>query len=57
MGRKCVILAVFGLALTARALAQVRAGDASMDLNANVSAGYADDSSNLYGSDHSIMGA
>jgi len=57
MGRKCVILAVFGLALTARALAQVRAGDASMDLNANVSAGYSDDSSNVAGSDHSITGA
>jgi len=57
MGRKCVILAVFALALAARASAQVRAGDASIDLNANVSAGYADDSSNLYGSDHSIMGA
>jgi len=50
-------LAVFTLALAARALAQVKSGEATMNLNGTVSVGYSDDYSNSVGSDHSIAGA
>ena len=52
-----LILAVFILALAPRASAQVNAGEASLNLNGTISAGYSDDYSNLAGSDHSIVGA
>jgi hypothetical protein len=39
------------------ASAQVNAGEASLNLNATISAGYSDDYSNFAGSDHSIVGA
>ena len=45
------------MAFALRASAQVAAGEASMNLNASVSAGYGDDYSNVGGSDHSIAGA
>jgi hypothetical protein len=51
-----IILAVLVLGLGVRASAQVKAGDASVDLNATVSAGYSDNSSNVAGSDHSFVG-
>jgi hypothetical protein len=57
MKRNIVILAVFVLALAPRASAQVNAGETSLNLNANLSAGYGDDYTNLSGSDHSIVGA
>jgi hypothetical protein len=57
VSRNVVTLAVLILALAPRASAQVAAGEASMNLNANVSAGYGDDYSNVGGSDHSIFGA
>ena len=55
--RNVVILVVFILALAPRAPAQVKAGEASVNLNATVSVGYSDDYTNLAGSDHSIVGA
>ena len=57
MSKYVAILAVFALALAPRARAQVNAGEASMNLNGTVSAGYSDDYSNVAGSDHSIFGA
>lgn len=57
MKSRHVILAVFTLLLPASALAQVRSGEASMNLNGTVSVGYSDDYSNAVGSDHSIAGA
>jgi hypothetical protein len=43
------------LALAARASAQVRAGEASMNLTGSITAGYSDDYSNFAGSDHGIL--
>jgi hypothetical protein len=57
MKRNVTILALLVLALGARARAQVAAGEASLNLNGVISAGYGDDSSNVTGSDHSIFGA
>lgn len=54
MSRKVAFLALFTLALAAHASAQVNAGEARLNLNGTVSAGYSDDSSNFAGSDHSI---
>jgi hypothetical protein len=51
------ILAVFILALAVRAPAQVKSGEASMNLNGTFSVGYGDDYSNVAASDHSIFGA
>jgi len=45
------------LALAALAPAQIKTGEASMNLNGTISAGYADNYSNVAGSDHSIVGA
>jgi hypothetical protein len=45
------------LALAARALAQVNAGEASMSLSGTISAAYSGDYSNVAPSDHSIFGA
>lgn len=55
--RKNFTLAIMILALAAPAAAQVSAGEAKLNLNATISAGYSDDYSNLLGSDHSINGA
>ena len=57
MKRAPTILAVFILALAARTSAQVKSGEASMNLNGNVSVGYSDNYSNVTASDHSIIGA
>ncbi len=57
MNKVPIFLAGLVLALAARAAAQVTAGEASFNLNGNVSAGYTNDYSNFYGSDHSIAGA
>jgi hypothetical protein len=57
MKRAFTIQAVFMLALAARMPAQVKSGEASMNLNGTVSVGYSDDYSNVAGSDHSIAGA
>jgi len=45
------------LAVSARTPAQVKTGEASLDLNATISAGYGDNYSNTAGSNHSIGGA
>jgi len=50
-----LILAVLLLALTTRAWAQKTAGETSMNLTGTVSAGYSNDSSNIAGSDHSLV--
>jgi hypothetical protein len=55
--KKTLTLIALVLALAARVLAQVKAGEASMNLNGTVSVGYSDDYSNTVGSDHSIAGA
>jgi len=57
MKRAITILVVFMLALAARLLAQVKSGEASMNLSGTVSVGYTDDYSNVGGSDHSVIGA
>jgi hypothetical protein len=57
MKRVFTILVVFILALAARASAQVKTGEASMNLNGTITAGYGDDYSNVAASDHSIFGA
>jgi hypothetical protein len=58
VSRNTVIVAIFLLAFTTRASAQVSRGETSLGLNGSVSAGYADDYSNVAGSaDHSIQGA
>jgi hypothetical protein len=57
VSKNIAILAVLILALAPHASAQVKSGEASMNLNANVSVGYGDDYSNVAGSDHSIAGA
>ena len=57
MKRVLTIPAVFILVLAARAAAQVSAGEASMNLNGTISAGYGGDYSNVAASDHSIFGA
>ena len=43
--------------LPRRASAQVKSGEASVNLSGTVSAGYSDDYTNVAGSDHSIVGA
>jgi hypothetical protein len=55
--RILTILAVVALAPTAPLLAQVAAGEASLNLSGTISAGYTNDNSNNSGSDHSISGA
>ena len=57
MKRTLTILTGFVLALAAPLRAQVSKGEASMNLNGTISAGYGDDYSNIAGSDHSIFGA
>ena len=57
MSKNVAILALFILALTPRASAQLKRGETSLNLNGTVSGGYSDDYSNLAGSDHSIVGA
>lgn len=57
MKRTLTILAPLVLVLAARAAAQVKSGEATMNLNGTVSAGYGDDYSNVAGSDHSVAGA
>ncbi|HXX24303.1 MAG TPA: hypothetical protein VEO19_14235 [Terriglobia bacterium] len=57
MKRILTILSVLVLAFGARAAAQVKTGEASMNLNGTISAGYGDDTSNVAASDHSIYGA
>jgi hypothetical protein len=52
-----LILAALLLTLAVRGWAQLKPGEASLNLNATISAGYSDDYSNLAGSDHSIGGA
>ena len=54
MGKVSVILAVCVIGFAVGASAQVNAGEASMNLNANLSAGYNDDYSNFGASDHGI---
>jgi len=51
-----LILVALSLALAPRVWAQKTAGEASLNLNATVSAGYSNDTSNLAGSDHSFVG-
>jgi hypothetical protein len=55
--RTAVILALLFLVLAARAPAQVTPGEASLNLNGTISAGYGDAYSNVAPSDHSIFGA
>jgi hypothetical protein len=55
--RTLTILVALSLTLAASAAAQVKPGEASLNLSATVSAGYSDETSNLAGSDHSIFGA
>ena len=55
--RILTILSALALAFEARATAQVKTGEASMNLNGTITAGYGDDTSNIAGSDHSIFGA
>jgi len=57
MNRRAILLAVLVLAFAARASAQVKAGEASMNLTGNVSVGYNADYTNFAGSDQSIAGA
>jgi hypothetical protein len=55
--KKFLTLGLILIALATRAQAQVTAGEASMNLNGTISAGYGNDTSNIAGSDHSIFGA
>lgn len=55
--KKILTLTILILALAARAAAQVQTGEAKLNLNGTISAGYGDDYTNTLGSDHSIMGA
>jgi len=55
--RTLTILAALVTALAAPAWAQVKTGEASVNLSGTVTAGYSDDTSNAAGSDHSIVGA
>jgi len=55
MKKSFAILALFALSLPLRA--QVKTGEATLNLNGTVSVGYSDDYSNTLGSDHSIAGA
>ena len=57
MVKNVAILALFVLALAPRASAQMKTGEASLNLNGTITAGYNDDYSNTAGSDHSIGGA
>jgi hypothetical protein len=57
MRRALTILPLLVLALAARARAQVKSGEASINLSGTLSAGYGDDYSNVTPSDHSILGA
>jgi hypothetical protein len=57
MRRVLTILPLLMLALAARLLAQVKSGEASLNLSGTISAGYGDDYSNVAASDHSIFGA
>jgi hypothetical protein len=55
VSKNVAILAAFVLVLAARASAQVQTGETSLNLNANISAGYSDEYSNFAGSDHSVV--
>ena len=55
MSKNVAILAAVVLVLVPGAFAQIKTGEASLNLNANLSAGYNDDYSNFAGSDHSIL--
>jgi hypothetical protein len=55
--KRILTLAILVLALAARAAAQVQTGEAKLNLNGTVSAGYSDDYTNNAGSDHGISGA
>lgn len=57
MKRIPAILALFTLAIAPRTSAQVKSGEASMNMNGTMSVGYSDDYSNTLASDHSIAGA
>jgi len=54
---KTLTLLALLMALAARMAAQVNAGEATMNLNGTISAGYSGDYSNVAGSDHSAFGA
>jgi len=55
--KRILTLSILVLTLGARAQAQVQTGEARLNLNGTISAGYTDDYTNTAGSDHSIGGA
>ena len=57
MRKGTYILAVMALAVGPCGFAQVKTGEASMNMSGTVSVGYTDDYSNVGPSDHSILGA
>ena len=57
---KCLALCLswcLGVLVVTTARAQVKSGDASMNMSGTVSLGYSEDTTNLSGSDHSFVGA
>jgi hypothetical protein len=56
VSKTVAIFAIFLLVLAQRAAAQMKVGETSLNLNGTLSAGYANDTSNVFGSQHSIVG-
>jgi hypothetical protein len=55
--KKFLILALLFSALAVPAVAQVTTGEAKLNLNGTITAGYGNDTSNIAGSQHNIFGA